>query len=528
MRARFRDGEIFGAGRTKTDSCSSLQRRCEQAERANRGLITEKDELATKWNGRCMLLYLEGKIVIFTGDRAALPNSVQIAWRFVVARFDIWKQINTVVELSSVDFMATHCLTSLRAEPNGLAIAAGVTKDLYNDAQHVGMVYGIDGEQDPTNYAKMRHIILQKVSQSTAATATATTTATAAAATAAAKAAMHSCRHVAPLPPRSPRFRPGLADIPRVFARGGLPDGNPYPLHFLDGDTKYVGHGGYLPPTRRLDGHQMLPFGLGTYSGARVYQAQERLSAGTGAEKVAEVREGVREAVFLKTDLYEEDAAAYTRRNLEKGRPSEMLEEEAMKEMIAPVIISLRDLFHRAFVSHGGDIKLGNFLIEGKGEGELPTMKLIDFGLSRVFQGEEELRSREARERLTFDIKRLGDMVGEMLYGVKTSPKKGPTRSSHANAFYELLTRNTATITYDDILNHAWLRRVNPHYYPGYWAPTPQPIPQPPIEPPVDSLADDPPATCPAHTGWKAWLSWLWGWLQEMWERVRPWGRRER
>ncbi|CEM35909.1 unnamed protein product [Vitrella brassicaformis CCMP3155] len=160
----------------------------------------------------------------------------------------------------------------------------------------------------------------------------------------------------------------------------------------------------------------MLPFGMGTWSGSKVYQADRMLrTAGTsatnehthgqgpsaatkvlkelpkrssdmamaiGSENIVnvnllvEARHKNQKSMFFEMDYFDQDAAGFLEQHWGKGGSTVMLEEEAIKEMTFPVVVTLRDLFHSGFVSHG-DLKLTNFLIEQREDGTVPVMKLI-------------------------------------------------------------------------------------------------------------------------------------------------------
>ncbi|CEM35903.1 unnamed protein product [Vitrella brassicaformis CCMP3155] len=72
---------------------------------------------------------------------------------------------------------------------------------------------------------------------------------------------------------------------------------------------------------------------------------------------LVEARHKNQKSMFFEMDHFDQDAAGFLEQHWGKGGPTVMLEEEAIKEMTFPVVVTLRDLFHRG--SEIGELSYG-------------------------------------------------------------------------------------------------------------------------------------------------------------------------
>ncbi|CEM40110.1 unnamed protein product [Vitrella brassicaformis CCMP3155] len=130
----------------------------------------------------------------------------------------------------------------------------------------------------------------------------------------------------------------------------------------------------------------------------------------------------------------------------------EMYGEQEAKEVLFPLVLFLRELLHKAKVTHR-DLKAAN--------------------ISQDFMmPEKRLRHGEI-----MDIRGLGSVMGELLYG--PHKRRGccthfyrPLASPEAYDLYDTLTRRPHTLNYDTILRHPWFSRA----FSGHWVALQQPM----------------------------------------------------
>ncbi|CEL98228.1 unnamed protein product [Vitrella brassicaformis CCMP3155] len=363
---------------------------------------------------------------------------------------------------------------------------------------------------------------------------------------------MHSVRRILPAARATGSFKRTTIDL---LPATGTFNGEPFPLHIHQHFHHGCGCAGFFSPPAdrpRLDGGKSV-------SGAAVFQAQQRIrlqpslaSAAASATtpptnvrgemralkrlgpvrahiqmetlaleramalnspSIAPVKQSfsVRQDgsppgsdVFMEMAVYRQNLRQYAAaRRTMSGRS--LIDEQEAKDLLYPLVVCLRDLLDKCGLIHG-DVKSANVMVDGEDEGAV--LKFIDFGNAHVAHADkrEALNSKGAQTLIQDDIRGLGHLLGELLYGPPR--RRGccthfnrPLASAAAYDLYDKMMRRPHTLTYEDILSHRWFARE----FEGYW--------KPPRQPAADQAPPPPPATLEDHPA--AQPSWL--------ERLRAW-----